>query len=116
MGGRKMKYTSDMTLGNYEIYEVYEGSPEEIAELKHMIDNEPSTKQFGKIEGELRGLLTGTPESKEEQVYDIDEAAEYISKHILTNTFEINELGVRELVEEILELEEDYMKLIGIIE
>lgn len=86
-----MEYRRSKYIGDYNIDEVFEGTPKEIVELMNLMSEE---------------LV-----EEKELIYDIDEAIEYIGSNV-----EGISGYVECMIEKVLELEVDYMRSIGIIE
>ncbi len=85
-----MEYRRSEYMGNYNVDEVFVGTPQEIIELMNGMNREEA-------EGDL--------------VYDIDEAVEYIDNNIVGLYGD-----TKVIIREMLELEEAYMRIKGIIE
>lgn len=82
-----MIYEKD-TMEDGTVYERYEGESEEIENLINSLETDDDNL-----------------------VYDLDEAAEYIDENIIGLYGD-----TKKIIREILELEEDYMRIKGIIE
>lgn len=83
-----MEYRRSTYLGDNSIDEVFEGTPEEIARLVNSLDDE------------------------EVPILDMEKVVEYIDDNLWHGWMGDN----KGLIRRILELEEDYMGIVGIIE
>lgn len=124
-----MEYRRSKYIGDYNIDEVFEGDPKEILEVLNSIESSlKEDKSFEILQnlgipimdrkGRFRNMEDIMSDlsyvfSKEELIYDQEEAMNYIRK----NLREDHEAEITEgLLRAILELEEEYMRNIGIIE
>ena len=124
-----MEYRRSKYVGDINIDEVFEGDPKEILEVLNSIESSlKEDKSFEILQNlgipimDRKGRLRNMEDimndlsyvfSKEELIYDQEEAMNYIRK----NLREDHEAEITEgLLRAILELEEEYMRNIGIIE
>lgn len=124
-----MEYRRSKYVGDINIDEVFEGDPKEILEVLNSIESSlKEDKSFEILQNlgipimDRKGRFRNMEDimndlsyvfSKEELIYDQEEAMNYIRK----NLREDHEAEITEgLLRAILELEEEYMRNIGIIE